>query len=132
MSIVLNLLSFVCSIVSLVCFIMVIVQMFKRGESTMGIVSLVSLLACGIGFLIAFVYGWTKVTAWDLKQIMLAWTAAFVLNFVLSGIGFALAMSNAAAVDTSSFMDPDNMTFEIDMDGADFGEVEVTPEPATE
>ena len=39
-------LSSLCGLVSLVCFIMVLVQMFKRGETTMGIVCIVTLFCC--------------------------------------------------------------------------------------
>ncbi|HJN10601.1 MAG TPA: hypothetical protein QF564_18080 [Pirellulaceae bacterium] len=118
-------LSSLCGLVSLVCFIMVIVQMFKREESTMGIVCIVTIFCC-IGVLIAFVYGWTKAAAWDIKNIMIAWTIAFVL---LSGLVFALA-AGAAATDAANFnFDPDSMEIEIDMDDTDFGIPEGFPEP---
>ena len=67
----------ICGLGSLVCFVLVIVQMFSNGESTMGIVSLVTLL-CGIGGLIAFVYGWMRSGAWGIQNIMYAWTGCIV------------------------------------------------------
>lgn len=122
-------LSAICSIISLVCFIMVLVQMFKRGESTMGIVCIVTIFCC-VGGLIAFVYGWTKAAAWDIKNIMIAWSVVIVLNMILSGIVFALAASTMPA---DFNFDPNNMNFEIDMGDATFeipegiSEPEVTP-----
>ncbi|MDP6467882.1 MAG: hypothetical protein QF918_09090 [Pirellulaceae bacterium] len=122
-------LSFLCGLVSLVCFIMVIVQMFKRDESTMGIVCIVTILCCGIGSLIAFVYGWTKAAAWDIKNIMIVWTVVFVLNLVLFGLVVAL-QAGAVATDAGNFnFDPDSMEIEIDMDDTDFGIPEGFPEP---
>jgi hypothetical protein len=66
---------------SLVCFIMVLVQMFQRGQSTLGIVCAV-LALCGIGILIAFIYGWIKHREWGITNIMYAWTACIVLVIV--------------------------------------------------
>ncbi|HEV3005922.1 MAG TPA: hypothetical protein VGX78_15755 [Pirellulales bacterium] len=68
---------------SLVCFILVLIQMFKRGEQTLGIVCIVLAICTGIGALIAFVYGWVKASEWGLRNVMLAWTACMVANFVL-------------------------------------------------
>jgi hypothetical protein len=50
---------------SLVCFILVLVQMFQRGQTTLGIVCIV-LVFCGIGGLIAFIYGWMKHREWGI------------------------------------------------------------------
>jgi hypothetical protein len=79
----------VCSLVSLVCFILVLVAMFKNEQTVMGIVCIVTIF-CGIGGLIAFVYGWMKAGEWNLQQVMLAWTGAFVLYLILFGINFAM------------------------------------------
>ncbi len=129
LTILLQCLSGICSIVSLVCFIMVLVQMFKRGESTMGIVCIVTILCC-VGGLIAFVYGWTKAAAWDIKNIMIAWSVVIVLNIILSVIVLALTASTMPA---DFNFDPNDMNFEIDMGDATFeipegiSEPEVTP-----
>lgn len=42
---------------SLVCLIMVIIQMFQHEQTGLGIACIV-LTFCGIGALIAFIYGW--------------------------------------------------------------------------
>jgi predicted permease len=72
---------------SLVCFILVVVQMFQRGQSTMGILCIVLLFCCGVGGLIAFIYGWVKSREWGLTNIMLVWTVCYVVSFI--GIGIA-------------------------------------------
>lgn len=77
MGVLLMLLLVICVIGSLACYVMVIIKMFSKDESTMGIVCLVTLL-CGVGGLIAFVYGWMKSGEWGTKNLMLAWTGCFV------------------------------------------------------
>jgi hypothetical protein len=78
-----GLLAVVCGIGSLVCLILVIVKMFQKGDTTMGIVCIVTTVLCGIGALITFVYGWMKSGEWDTKNIMLAWTGSIVLGVLL-------------------------------------------------
>ena len=98
-------LSSLCGLVSLVCFIMVLVQMFKRGETTMGIVCIVTIFCC-IGGLIAFVYGWTKAAAWDITKIMIVWSGVILAQLVLSGLVFVLAppvVTNGTGGDVDSF-----------------------------
>lgn len=79
----------------LVCLVLVIVEMFKRGETTIGIVCVVLSLCTGIGALIAFVYGWIKSSEWGLRNVMFAWTICLVLNLVLA---FAAAIGAAVLV----------------------------------
>src|SRR5262245_14011529 len=79
----------IAGIVSLICFILVLVQMFQRGQTGLGIVTLLLALCTGVGGLIAFVYGWIKATEWNLKNVMLAWTVSIVVAFVGYGMAFA-------------------------------------------
>ncbi|HXT60721.1 MAG TPA: hypothetical protein VN699_18925 [Pirellulales bacterium] len=67
----------------LICLVRVIVEMFKRGETGMGIVCIALSLCTGIGGLIAFVYGWVKSSQWGLRTVMLVWTGCIVLQLVL-------------------------------------------------
>jgi hypothetical protein len=73
----------------LVCFILVLIKMFQVGEQTMGIICIVLALCCGIGGLVAFIYGWINATKWDIKNVMLIWTALFIATLVLYAIAFA-------------------------------------------
>lgn len=91
MMLLLQLLSIVLGIVSLVCFILIIVKMFQSDDVILGVVGLVGLLACGLGALITFVMGWVNSEKYGAQQIMLVWTAAIVINLLISGITVALA-----------------------------------------
>src|SRR5438477_12228825 len=84
---------FIASIVSLVCFVMVLVQMFQRGQSGLGIATIL-LLFCGVGGILAFVYGWVKSTEWNLKNVMLLWTG----TFVIAAIGYGLMMAGGLSM----------------------------------
>lgn len=72
----------VASLVGLVCFILVLIQMFQRGATGMAIACIVLSFCCGIGGLIAFIYGWTKAGVWNLGNVMTVWTVAFAVNCV--------------------------------------------------
>ena len=95
-------------LVQLVCLVLVIVEMFKRGETAIGIVCAVLSLCTGIGALIAFVYGWIKSSEWGLRKVMLAWTICLVLNLALA---FAAALGAALLVpaDRRQFRQVDRM-----------------------
>ena len=115
------LLAIVCGIASLVFFIMVVIQMFKRDQSTLGIVCIVLTFCTGVGPLIAFVFGWMKATEWDLKKTMTYWTVAFVLQFVFIALVFASILGAAATMDPGEFnFDPNNMDIEFDIDESEF------------
>ncbi|PQO25193.1 hypothetical protein C5Y96_25135 [Blastopirellula marina] len=82
-------------IVSLVCFILIIVKMFQNDDSTLGIICIVTIF-CGIGGLIAFVMGWINAGKYGASQLMLIWTGAIVGSVVLNIIGSALAGGDMA------------------------------------
>jgi hypothetical protein len=69
---------------SLVCFILVLIAMFKNGQTQMGIASIVLCFCCGIGMLIAFIMGWVNATRWGIKNVMIFWTALIVINVILN------------------------------------------------
>jgi len=68
---------------SLVCYVMVLIKMFPAEGALKGILALI----CG---LYAFVWGWMNAAKFNLKNIMLAWTALIVLSI---GIGAFAGMS---------------------------------------
>jgi len=67
---------------ALVCWILVLVQMFKRQQIALGIVGII----CSI---VAFVYGWIKAREWGIMNIMLAWTACVVLMILFGALSGA-------------------------------------------
>jgi hypothetical protein len=68
------------SVVSLICFIVVIVQMFQHGATGLGIACIVLILCCGLGPLIAFIFGWIKAREWNMMNLMIVWTIAIGIN----------------------------------------------------
>jgi hypothetical protein len=66
-----GILALACGIVSFVCWIIVLVKIFQAGEVGLGIVGII----CGI---FAFIYGWVKVDEYNIRQVMLIWTAAAI------------------------------------------------------
>ena len=75
---------FACSLASLVCLILVIMKMFQHNQTGIGVACLVGLLLCGLGGLIAFIYGWVKAGEWHINNLMLTWTAAVVAEIILN------------------------------------------------
>jgi peptidoglycan biosynthesis protein MviN/MurJ (putative lipid II flippase) len=75
-------LSIIAGIGSLVCFILVLVEMFRRGNTGLGIACIVLALCCGIGGLVAFVYGWIRHREWGLTNVMIIWTVCWILSAV--------------------------------------------------
>ena len=63
---------------SLVCLIIVIVNMFQNGSSGLGIATIILTLFCGIGSLIAFVWGWMNMGG----KVMIAWTILTIAGII--------------------------------------------------
>jgi hypothetical protein len=78
-------LAFVSGVGSFVCFVLVLVKIFQHNQTGLGIACIVLLFCCGIGGLIAFIYGWVKAGEWRITNLMTVWTVFFALN-VVSGI----------------------------------------------
>jgi hypothetical protein len=70
------------TLVSLVCFVLVLIQMFQHGKTGLGIVCAVLFLCCGLGWLITFVYGWMQARPWNMVNLMTIWTVAFAIDVV--------------------------------------------------
>jgi hypothetical protein len=80
-----GILAIVGSIGSLVCAILVLIQLFKKEGVGLGILG----IFCGI---YTYIWGWIKSKELGLKNIMLAWTGCIVLVIVgqvLAGAGVA-------------------------------------------
>ena len=69
---------------SLVCLIIVIVNMFQNGKTGLGITTIILTLLCCIGSLIAFIWGWMNVGG----KVMIAWTVLTVAGIIASVGGF--------------------------------------------
>ena len=78
-------LAFVFGVGSFVCYILVLIKMFQHNQTGLGVACIVLLFCCGIGGLIAFIFGWVKAREWGITNLMTVWTVFFALNLV-SGI----------------------------------------------
>ena len=75
----------ICGIGSLVCLIMVIVQMFKHDQTALGVVTIVLSFCGGFGSLIAFIFGWVKSGEWGIKKLMTVWSVLILSIILLYG-----------------------------------------------
>jgi hypothetical protein len=71
------------SVISLVCYILVIVQMLQHGQTGLAVACIIGLFICGIGGLVTFIVGWMRANEWGIRNIMLAWTGCIVAGFIL-------------------------------------------------
>jgi biotin transporter BioY len=83
---------------SLVCFILVLVNMFQHDQSGLAIACIVMTFCPGIGPLIAFVVGWINAKDWGIQNIMLIWTGCWVGSVVLYLAGIAAGAAALATV----------------------------------
>ena len=77
----LSILALVCSIASLVCFIIVLIKQFQQGGVVHGIIGIVT---CGIW---TFIWGWINAGRVNIKNIMMIWTLLIVVGIVLNVLG---------------------------------------------
>jgi hypothetical protein len=82
-----TILSYIAMVGSLVCWVMVLIKMFPAEGPLKGILAVI----CG---LYAFIWGWMNAGRFGLRNIMLAWTACFVLSLVLGMAGGMSAFSS--------------------------------------
>jgi hypothetical protein len=69
-------------LISLACFIMIIIKMFQSGDTGLGIGCLVGIIVCGLGVLLAFIMGWVNVRKYGANNIMMLWTGCIVLGII--------------------------------------------------
>ena len=87
----------VTGLTAVVCYILVLVKMFRHEESTLAIVCLLT-TPFGIGPVIALIYGWTMTRQWDLKVTMVVWSVSLAVWVVVA----CLVLFSAAALSGSS------------------------------
>lgn len=80
-----GILIFIAGLTSFVCWIMVLIKMFKTESSPlMGIIGII----CNLW---AFIWGWMNAGKLGIKNLMLIWTAAIVLT----AVAYALVLPGA-------------------------------------
>ncbi len=87
MATILSLLAVVIGLGSLVCWIMVLIKLFKAEGPLYGILGII----CG---LYALVWGWMNADKQNIRQLMMIWTALFILGLVIN-FGSAMLMASS-------------------------------------
>ena len=77
----LSILALVCSIASLICFIIVLIKQFQQGSVVHGIIGIIT---CGIW---TFIWGWMNAGRLNIKNIMMIWTLLVVVCIILNVLG---------------------------------------------
>ncbi len=77
-------LSFVLGLASLLCYFYVIYTMFNNAESVIGIVCLVGACVFGLGGIVAFIYGWVKAWEWEIVPVMGIWSGCIAVQIILA------------------------------------------------
>jgi len=75
-----QIISYLAGIVSLICWIMVLIKMFPAEGAVKGILAIICALY-------AFIWGWMNASKFNLKNIMLIWTVAILVSVVLNFMG---------------------------------------------
>ncbi len=86
----LQILGLVCSIASLICFIIVLIKQFQQGSVVHGIIGIIT---CGIWTLI---WGWMNAGRLNIKNIMMIWTLLIVVCIILNVLGGGMAFHYGA------------------------------------
>ena len=86
MSSIISILALLLGLVSLFCWIKVLIVIFKTQGAGLGILGIL----CPI---FTFIWGWMKAKEHNLQQIMMIWTGVFVGSIILNAIGGAMMVS---------------------------------------
>ena len=76
--------SVVVGLVSLLCYLYVIYTMFNNAESVIGIVCLIGACVLGLGVIVAFIYGWIKAWEWEIVPVMGFWSGCMAVQIILA------------------------------------------------
>ena len=85
----LGILALICSVGSLICLIIVVIDLFKIEGVLLGICGVI----CG---LYTFIWGWMKVDQIGKRNVMLIWTGLIIAGIVLNILVRVMAPSTTA------------------------------------
>lgn len=75
---------------AVVCSVIVAVRMIKEEQTALGIISIILTFCTGIGFVITLIFGWIKSAEWNIKGLMIGYTAAFLLGYGMMFTGYGI------------------------------------------
>ena len=81
-------LGYLLQIIGLVCWIMVLIPMFKESP----LHGILGIVTCGLW---ALIRGWMKAKDYKVEKVMIIWTVTIVLWFLLIGIAVMAAIGDA-------------------------------------
>ena len=81
---ILGILGMVAGLGTIVCWIIILIEMFKRDSVISGIIGII----CGLW---AFIWGWQKVNEHGKKQIMQVWTACIIVGIICNVLARTMA-----------------------------------------
>lgn len=85
-----SLLGALCALAGFVCFVFVLIKIFQAKQNGLGIACAVLALFGGIGILIAFVVGWVNHAKWNIKNVMLGWSACIVAGILFNALAVTM------------------------------------------
>jgi hypothetical protein len=84
-------------LVAFICFIMVVMAMFKAGDQTLGIICSVLCFCGNLGMLVALVMGWVNADKYNIRKILPIYSAAFA-GVIIFGVMSGAFMPNNVMV----------------------------------
>jgi cytochrome bd-type quinol oxidase subunit 1 len=78
------------ALISLVCAIIVATKMLQNNRTALGVVTIIGVFVCGIGYIFALIFGWQNRQAWGLQKVMPILTGSLILSLILYGVGYGL------------------------------------------
>ena len=119
----------VLGLISLICFVFVLVKMFQNNDTAIGVVTIVT-FCFGIGQFVALIFGWMKAREWNIKGLMVTYTIALLGSMLIGGAGYGIMI--AKLVNNPEFQQMQQQMqqqMEQDMQGLEGGiEIEVPEE----
>lgn len=73
----LGVVSIIVAVVNLVCFVIVLTKLFPAEGAVKGILGIICALY-------TFIWGWQNVSRFNIRNIMMLWSACIVINIVLN------------------------------------------------
>lgn len=86
MDLLLTLVGWVTGLVGFVCWVLVLIKMFQNGHTGLAIACIPLTFCCVIGYFIVLIFGWVKAGEWNIKNIMIVWTAALLISIVAGAL----------------------------------------------
>jgi len=111
--------------VALVCAILVAVKMLQNNQTAMGVITIVGLFVCGIGYLLALIFGWQNRKAWGLEKVMPIFTASLILAFVFAGIGYGMMIPKMIDEFNKAQSELNNSEFDSGIEEPDFQDFQI-------